>query len=112
MLYNRYMPISINNSLLIPPSFEEWMTHVRNSPNNKAAGTSGISYEMIKHLGLKTQQFLWKFVSDCITTTFIPDEWREAFVYPIPKPKEWECELTNTRPITLWKQFVSLWSKF
>src|SRR2546430_14367976 len=56
---------------------------------------------MIKHLGPKTQQFLWKFVSDCIVTTFIPDEWREAFVYPIPKPKEWECELTNTRPITL-----------
>src|SRR2546430_5936982 len=56
---------------------------------------------MIKHLGPKTQQFLWKFVSNCIITTFIPDEWREAFVYPIPKPKEWECELTNTRPITL-----------
>src|SRR5256886_2745251 len=56
---------------------------------------------MIKHLGPKTQQLLWKFISDCITTTFIPDEWREAFVYPIPKPKEWECELTNTRPITL-----------
>ena len=77
------------------------MTHVRDSPNNKAAGPSGISYEMIKHLGPISQQFLWKFVSACITTTFIPDEWRDAFVYPIPKPKEWEYELTNTRPITL-----------
>src|SRR3989337_3029498 len=77
------------------------MTHVRDSSNNKAAGTSGISYEMIKHLGPITQQFLWKFVSDCISTTLIPDEWRDAYVYPIPKPKEWNCELTNTRPITL-----------
>src|ERR1041385_426947 len=77
------------------------MTHVRDSPNNKAAGPSGISYEMIKHLGPISQQFLWKFVSACITTTFIPDEWRDAFVYPIPKPKEWEYELTNTQPITL-----------
>src|ERR1700722_5354095 len=27
--------------------------------------------------------------------------WREAYVYPIPKPKDWECDLNNTRPITL-----------
>ena len=65
----RYAPIdqideTWYNSLLTPPTFDEWMTHVRDSPNNKAAGTSGISYEMIKHLGPLTQQFLWKFVSE------------------------------------------------
>jgi len=27
--------------------------------------------------------------------------WRKASIYPIPKPKPWECKLNNTRPITL-----------
>src|SRR3990170_849873 len=37
----------------------------------------------------------------CVHLNDIPDAWREARIYPIPKPKEWECNLTNTRPITL-----------
>ena len=32
---------------------------------------------------------------------YIPSALREANIYPIPKPKEWECDLNNTRPITL-----------
>jgi hypothetical protein len=31
----------------------------------------------------------------------IPLEWKKATIYPIPKPKDWECKLNNTRPITL-----------
>ena len=31
----------------------------------------------------------------------IPDEWRIAHIYPIPKPTEWYFDITKTRPITL-----------
>src|SRR2546429_4213260 len=34
-------------------------------------------------------------------TLFVPSAWRDAMVYPIPKPTEWHCFLKNTRPITL-----------
>ncbi|CAJ0849351.1 9300_t:CDS:2, partial [Entrophospora sp. SA101] len=27
--------------------------------------------------------------------------WKSTNIYPIPKPKEWECQLNNTHPITL-----------
>src|SRR5262249_47771922 len=35
------------------------------------------------------------------SSSSIPSEWKDATIYPIPKPKEWHCYLQNTRPITL-----------
>ncbi|GBC46913.2 RNA-directed DNA polymerase from mobile element jockey-like [Rhizophagus irregularis DAOM 181602=DAOM 197198] len=60
---------SIYNSLLDPPTLEEWLSTVSSMPNDKAPD--------------------------------IPDLWRQAMVFPIPKPHEWKCQLKNTRPITL-----------
>ena len=40
-------------------------------------------------------------VYTCFRSGFVPIEWKEATVYPIPKPHDWECQLKNTRPITL-----------
>ncbi|GET55575.1 ribonuclease H-like domain-containing protein [Rhizophagus irregularis DAOM 181602=DAOM 197198] len=60
---------SIYNSLLDPPTLEEWLSTVSSMPNDKAPD--------------------------------IPDLWRQAMVFPIPKPHEWKCQLKNTQPITL-----------
>src|SRR5581483_4029533 len=43
----------------------------------------------------------WKLARMCFILGDIPQEWREATVYPIPKPMEWEYDLNKTRPITL-----------
>ena len=40
-------------------------------------------------------------ISTCFFTSKIPSAWKDATIYPIPKPKEWHCYLQNTRPITL-----------
>ena len=51
----------------------------------------------------------------CLRHNTIPDAWRLANIYPIPKPKPWECRINNTRPITLLettrKAFVSILNK-
>ncbi|GBC12172.2 RNA-directed DNA polymerase from mobile element jockey-like [Rhizophagus irregularis DAOM 181602=DAOM 197198] len=57
---------SIYDSLMNPPTLDEWLTTVSSTPNAD-----------------------------------IPDLWRQAMVFPIPKPHEWKCQLKNTRPITL-----------
>ena len=92
---------NIYNHLMDEPSWEEWIETIKNLPNGKAAGPSKISYEMIKHCSDEMQEVLYNFMCMCIRINNIPDAWRLAIIYPIPKPKPYDCNLINTRPITL-----------
>ncbi|GBB97733.1 hypothetical protein RclHR1_30500002 [Rhizophagus clarus] len=71
-----------------------------------------ITYEMLKHLGPTANTLLLILIYKCFASADISDLWRQAMVFPIPKPHEWRCQLQNTRPITLleviWKSFVKL----
>ncbi|GBC31212.2 RNA-directed DNA polymerase from mobile element jockey-like [Rhizophagus irregularis DAOM 181602=DAOM 197198] len=101
-----YRPIdevdsSIYNSLLDPPTLDEWLSTVSSMPNDKAPGPSMITYKMLKHLGSNTSALVLILVQSCLCTADISDLWRQAMVFPIPKPHEWKCQLKNTRPITL-----------
>ncbi len=37
----------------------------------------------------------------CFQQGIIPNEWKQAYIYPIPNPTEWQCDITKTRPLTL-----------
>jgi len=91
----------IYQSLMAPPDLDEWNATIKSLPNDKATGPSNISNEMLKHLGVHTNHALWQLARMCFTMADIPQEWRQATIYPIPKPMEWEFDLTKTRPITL-----------
>ncbi|GBC15254.2 ribonuclease H-like domain-containing protein [Rhizophagus irregularis DAOM 181602=DAOM 197198] len=92
---------SIYDSLMNPPILDEWLFTVSSTPNGKASGPSMITYEMLKHLGTRTSALLLILIQACLSKADIPDLWRQAMVFPIPKPHEWKCQLKNTRPITL-----------
>src|SRR5688500_13784862 len=40
-------------------------------------------------------------LNECLILNRIPEEWKLADLYPIPKPKLWGCKLINTRSIVL-----------
>ena len=92
---------SIYNDLMSPPSADEWYDLVNSLPNGKATGPSKVSNEMLKHLGPTTKKLFWYIICGCLQLSSIPHRWNYAFIYPIPKPKPWEYDLNNTRPITL-----------
>ncbi|PKK57690.1 hypothetical protein RhiirC2_825209, partial [Rhizophagus irregularis] len=69
---------SIYNSLLDPPTLEEWLSTVSSMPNDKAPGPSMITYEMLKHLGPNTSALVLILVQSCFHTADIPDLWRQA----------------------------------
>ena len=92
---------NIYNYLMDEPTLEEWSEVIRALPKNKAAGPSHITNEMLQHLGLEMNKVIWNFVKACICLNDIPQQWKKANIYLIPKPKPWECDLNNTRPITL-----------
>ncbi|EXX79942.1 hypothetical protein RirG_000760 [Rhizophagus irregularis DAOM 197198w] len=49
---------SIYDSLINPPTLDEWLSTVSSTPNDKAPGPSMITYEMLKHLGSRTLALL------------------------------------------------------
>jgi hypothetical protein len=74
---------------------------IKELPNDKMPGPSGIVYKDFKLTGPKYRQELLKLFNNIIINGTIPLEWKKATIYPILKPKDWECKLNNTRPITL-----------
>ncbi|EXX65235.1 hypothetical protein RirG_135210 [Rhizophagus irregularis DAOM 197198w] len=86
---------------ILLPLKNEWSSTISSMPNDKAPGPSMISYEMLKHLGPSASALLFNLICACLSDANIPDLWRQATVFPIPKLHEWKCQLKNTRPITL-----------
>src|SRR3990170_6341245 len=56
---------------------------------------------MLKHLHHDVHELLLKLVNATLKYEYIPIQWKQGNVYPIPKPHEWQCDLNNTRPIVL-----------
>jgi len=89
------------DSILSPITKTELLNNISDLPLKKGVGPSSISNEMLKHLNPDTMEILLLLFNICISTSHIPSAWKQANVYPIPKPKEWHYQLTHTRPITL-----------
>jgi hypothetical protein len=94
---------------------EELEDTLKNLGKNKAPGPSGITYEDIIHLYKDVKTILISIYSCIIKLSIIPSTWREALLFPIPKPYDWDSKLVNTQPITLlettWKILVSIYSR-
>jgi len=83
------------------PTFDEWLLTIKHLPNDKAPGPSKISNELLKKMGPLANKLLYKIICACFLSGVTPAQWNIAHVYLIPKPKPWNCDLNNTRPITL-----------
>ncbi|CAB4440625.1 unnamed protein product [Rhizophagus irregularis] len=110
---NAYEPLvdvnpSIFGSLMDPPTLEEWSSTISSMPNDKAPGPSMISYEMLKHLGPHASSLLLSLVGTCLSDANIPDLWRHATVFPIPKPHEWKSPLLASYSILQGGNFAGL----
>src|SRR6266540_4384229 len=89
------------NSVMTLPTWDEWTATLQSLPNDKACGLSQLHNEFYKHADDATKQLLWSLAQMYFRQGFIPDDWKLAYIYPIPKPMEWQCDLTKTRPLTL-----------
>jgi ribonuclease HI/endonuclease/exonuclease/phosphatase family metal-dependent hydrolase len=87
--------------IMDPITPAEWAEVLHTLPTGKAAGPSKISYEMIKNSSKKFKDILRRFYDLCLQINDLPNQWNQAIVYPIPKPGDWELNLTKIRPITL-----------
>ncbi|KAG9288105.1 hypothetical protein G9A89_017700 [Geosiphon pyriformis] len=88
------------SGVICPISFDEMLAVVKDFPDGKAAGLSGISNE------------LWKCCDKSVLDIeSVPGPWKEAWVFMISKLYEWEEVLTNTHHIALIETVCKILSK-
>ena len=80
---------------------QEWQEALEKTRNNSAPGMSGITYSLLKKMGIKSKRILYTFAILCIRSGTIPTEWKKGILYPIPKSEFWNYNLYNVRPIML-----------
>ena len=88
-------------SVMDPISETEFSKALTSSPHNKAPGPSNIPSELWKYAGKNTKSALHNLFNKCIQEENIPEEWKNATIILIPKPKQWKGNIDITRPITL-----------
>lgn len=92
---------AIYEGVMVPITIEEIIDTAKMLPRNKATGPTGITYEDIKLTIEPLKVILQEMFNDILETGKLPNDWLRAHIYPIPKPKPWQYDLNNTRPITL-----------
>lgn len=95
-IHHQQMATSVN-----PITTDEILLTLSTIPNKKAAGPSGITYEDLKHLDDRVIEMICYLFNKCLELNIVPKDWQEALLFPISKPKEWDCEINQTRPIVL-----------
>src|SRR6266511_2855467 len=93
------------NDQLSHINLEELNTTLSSCPNDKAAGVSTITYEMVRNSSKTFKLKLLELYNMSIDTGLTPQKWKHALLFPIPKPMEWECDINKTRPIVLLEIF-------
>ncbi|PKK61800.1 hypothetical protein RhiirC2_791273 [Rhizophagus irregularis] len=96
-----YINSNVYEGLMDEITIDEINYHISLLPMGKASGPSSISYEMIKNASDEMKHYIKDMLNECLRLKKIPQEWKLADLYPIPKPKPWGCKLVNTRPIVL-----------
>jgi exonuclease III len=96
-----YVDDSIYKILMDVPTMDELSAAISKLPKGKAAGPSGIDYELFQLASPTYIEQLRNLIEKIFKNEMIPEGWKIAYVYPIPKPKPWGSRLVNTRPITL-----------
>ena len=69
--------------------------------NGKAAGKDEITGEMIKGIGDRVVDWIWKLCNMTIENGVVPDDWRSALIVPLYKGKGEGTECKSYRGISL-----------
>ena len=75
----------VANELADPPTLDEVVRAVMHFKKMKAAGRDGIMVELIQHGGPMALKALHSLISTIWESEFVPQEWVEAVIVPLPK---------------------------
>ena len=83
------------------PTAAEVQQAISNGPTGKAGGPTHTTNEMMKNLGVQSQELFTVLCSKVFTESRCPGAWKCGLIYPIPKAARWSGDLDAVRPLTL-----------
>ncbi|EPZ36154.1 hypothetical protein O9G_005774 [Rozella allomycis CSF55] len=98
-------------ALMAPITITEIQMAIKNSPNNKAPGPSGITFELLRLLPLAVINIMCAAFNSIMTFGTIPKCLLEMHLIILAKDKKWTGDISRTRPIALLeciKKLISL----
>ena len=75
----------MNELFSSPPSFDDFVAHIRTLKNNSGPGPSGCSYNMIKSWPDITKRAAYDCLIQFWTDKHIPIHWKWQWLVPAPK---------------------------
>lgn len=88
-----------NNQLSSPITVQELINSTKQS--DTAPGTDHISYSMIKNLPEMGKSILVCLFNRFLSASFVPTQWKDVKIIPVPKPGVDRCSISSIRPIAL-----------
>jgi hypothetical protein len=83
------------------PARNEILEAVKSAPSGKAPGMSGVTGDLLKHLGPIGTNIFIVLLQACIAQENMPRKWMQGMIYCIPKGSAWSGKISEVRPITL-----------
>lgn len=90
---------SLNPQMSSPVTIQELVNVIKQS--DSAPGIDGISYSMIKHLPISGKNILVALYNKFLLSGFVPSQWKNIKIVPVPKPCSNNNLITSERPIAL-----------
>lgn len=90
---------SKNDKLESPITLHEFESCIKNK--DTTPGYDNISFSMIKHLPTRAKIILVNLLNKFLFCGFVPNQWREIGIIPIPKPGRDQTLSSSLRPISL-----------
>ncbi|KAG6445231.1 hypothetical protein O3G_MSEX003784 [Manduca sexta] len=91
---------SVNSFLSKPITVEEVINSVKKKTDT-APGQDNISYSMVKHLPPKGKIILTSIYNRLLSSSFVPQQWRQVKIVPIPKRGGESNSNVGFRPVAL-----------
>ena len=102
--HRQYYQVLANNcfnNIMQTISEEELEEAIQRSGKGKAPGPLKIHTEFWTKGSQIGKKLLQELMNTCLKIGDIPADWKKGSIILIPKPKEWNRDITNTRPIAL-----------
>ncbi len=97
---------NIYDDLMSPITDEILNDTISQLPKKKAPGVSGIPNEFFSHTDQRFRSVLSQLLSACLLHRDIPDDWKKALIFTIPKTQSWTGDLDKLRPVGKGTKFI------